>query len=109
MNSDKQDRDQAKLYVVLKAALDSGLKIAQAIHVFRSFVGEYPHIEQPWHDQSNNIVVLQHEDPDGLGEHLEGMGYAVSRFWEPDRDGELTGLCVEPAAWRQLSSLPLAS
>ena len=102
-------KDETKLYVVLRAALDSGLKIAQAIHVFRAFLGEYPHIERPWHDHSNNIVVLQHEDPEELGEHLEDLGYAVSRFHEPDRGGELTGLCVEPAAWRQLSSLPLAS
>ena len=30
-------------------------------------------------------------------------------FHEPDLDNELTAICVEPAAWKQLSSVKLAA
>jgi hypothetical protein len=98
-----------RLFVIVNAALDAGLKAAQAIHAFRSFCGEYPHIEQYWHHESNNIVVLQDDDIPSLAERLEKKGFRLSRFTEPDRDDELTAICAEPGAWKQLSNLPLAS
>ncbi len=98
-----------RLFVILNTALDTGLKMAQAIHAFRAFVGDYPHLEEYWHREHNNIVVLQDDDLPSLAGRLEEAGFRLSRFHEPDRDNELTGLCVEPAAWKQVSSLPLAS
>lgn len=97
-----------KLYVVVRAALSAGLKCAQAIHAFRQFVGEYPVLEQYWHAEHNNIVVLQHEDPETLAGGLRSMGLRLSEFREPDLGDELTAICVEPAGGRYLSSLPLA-
>ena len=98
-----------KLYIVVKKTLNAGLKAAQAIHAFRQFVGEYPILESYWHAEHNNIVVLHEDDLLGLEERLRAAGYRVSAFHEPDLDGELTAICVEPAAWRVLSSLPLAA
>jgi hypothetical protein len=98
-----------KLYIVLEKALASGLKIAQACHALRAFTGEYPHLDQYWFHESNNIVVLQQDDIPSLADKLEEKGYRLSRFFEPDLDNELTAICVEPAAWKQLSNLPLAT
>lgn len=98
-----------KLYVVVKKTLAAGLMAAQAIHAFRAFVGEYPVLESYWHAEHNNIVVLHENDLEGLTSRLEAAGVRLSKFHEPDRGGELTAICVEPGAWRLLSSLPLAA
>ena len=98
-----------KLYVIVKKTLTTGLKCAQAIHAFRAFCGEYPHLEAYWHTEHNNIVVLQVDDIESMAAGLEQEGYRLSRFCEPDLADELTAICVEPGAWRVLSSLPLAA
>lgn len=97
-----------KLFVIVGPMLNAGLLAAQAIHGFRAFVGDYPHIEQYWHQEYNNIVVLEDTDIPSLAEKLEKMGFRVSRFTEPNLDDAMTSICVEPAAERHLSSLPLA-
>jgi len=97
-----------KLYVILERALDAGLKMAQAIHTFKVFAVEHPDLEQWWYTESNNIVVLQDDDVLSLANRLEEMGFRVSRFREPDLDDQMTGICVEPRAWRHLSTLQLA-
>ncbi len=98
-----------KLYVVVSAALSAGLKAAQAIHAFRQFVGEYPHLEQYWYHESNNIVVLQTDDLPALADDLSGKGLRLCTFREPDLEDQLTALCVEPNAANWLSTLPLAT
>ena len=97
-----------KLFVVLAAHLQSGPRTAQAVHAARAFAATYPTLEQFWFEESNNIVVLQHPDLPSLAEKLEGKGLRLAKFHEPDLGGELTAFCAEPAAWRALSSLPLA-
>lgn len=99
----------AKLYVILRATLDSGLKMAQAIHAFKAFGLDHPRIEKEWFDASNNIAVLEYEDLDDLAGRLERHGMALARFYEPDRAGELTAICVEPAAKRLVRHVPLAA
>ena len=98
-----------KLYVVIRATLGSGLKIAQGIHAFRQFVGDHPHLERRWFEESNNIVCVEAPDLDAVADRLATLGLAVSRFHEPDRGGELTAICAEPDAGRWLSHLRLAS
>lgn len=95
-----------KLYVIVRAGL-GGVKTAQAVHAFRAFVAEYPAIEQHWYETSNNIVVLDEADLDGLADRLDGHGLAVSRFHEPDLDGQLTAICVEPRARHEVRRLKL--
>lgn len=98
-----------KLYVVVDQALDSGLKMAQAIHAAIQFGQENPGVFQQWYTESNNIVVLQAGDVPELTDELVGAGLRVSRFHEPDLAGALTAFCVEPAARSRLSDLSLAS
>ena len=101
-------RSSARLYIVLEKMLDAGLKMAQAVHAFKAFQVEHPEVEAQWFLDSNNIVVLHEDDVPSLADKLEELGFRVSRFFEPDRDGQLTGICAEPAAWKQLSNIPLA-
>jgi hypothetical protein len=98
-----------RLYVILDANLSPGLKMAQGIHAAKLFERGYPELEQQWYEESNNIVVLEHEDLDDIARELEQLGYKLSRFHEPDLDDQLTAICVEPKAWRLLSSIKLAS
>jgi hypothetical protein len=98
-----------KLFVIVSAALNAGLKAAQGIHAFRAFQNDHPEVEQNWHTNHNNIVVLQDDDIPSLAARLEAKGFRISRFHEPDLDDELTAITAEPGAWKQLSSLPLAN
>lgn len=98
-----------KLFVVVKQTLSSGLKMAQALHAFRAFQSAFPVVEAYWHAEHNNIVVLQVEDIEALTGRLDAAKVRLSKFREPDRNDELTAICVEPGAWRLLSSLPLAT
>lgn len=97
-----------KLYVVVKQALLAGLKIPQALHAFRAFQTAFPVLENYWHQEHNNIVVLQVEDLEALTGRLEAANLRLAKFREPDRDDELTAICVEPNAQRMLSNLALA-
>jgi hypothetical protein len=97
-----------KLYIVVNAALNAGLIAAQACHALRQFVGDHPVLDAQWHAQSNNIVVLEHDDVASIAARMEASGLAVSRFHEPDLDDALTAIAVEPHDGRLLSNLPLA-
>jgi hypothetical protein len=96
-----------KLYIVVAAALSVGLKAAQACHAMRAFTAAYPHLDAYWFHEHNNIVVLEHHDVPSLADALEGAGLRLARFHEPDLDDELTAICAEPAAWRELSNVRL--
>lgn len=98
-----------KLYVIVRKGLSTGAMAAQAIHAFRAFVGEHPTLEKTWHEEHNNIVVLHEPDLEQLVGRLQAKGYRLSQFREPDLGNALTAICVEPDAWKQLSSLPLAA
>jgi hypothetical protein len=88
--------------------LGPGMKAAQACHALRAFVEAYPEIDRAWYAVSNNIVILEHEDLDGLADRLDGHGLALARFHEPDRGGDLTAFCVEPAARSAVRKVSLA-
>lgn len=96
-----------KLYLIVASALSAGLRIPQAVHAFASFTKEHPAKVADW-EADNNLVVLQHEDLPGLAARLEARGLALSRFHEPDLQGQLTALCVEPKGKRHLRTLQLA-
>ena len=98
-----------KLYIILEKELNSGLKMAQACHAMAKFGEQYPIVYETWYTESNNIVILQEEDIGTLAVELEELGFKVSRFFEPDCNDMLTAIAVEPAAWKLLSTLPLAA
>ncbi len=101
--------DSSKLYVIVKTVLNAGMKAAQAIHAYKAFSVSHPEVDADWFTVSNNIVVLEYGDLEDLANRLERHGLALARFHEPDRGGELTAICVEPQARKQVARLSLAS
>ena len=97
-----------KLFVVVDKTLTTGLKAAQGIHAAFAFAREYPVLSTYWQQEHNNIVVLESDALVVLAARLEAAGFRLSRFHEPDLDGQLTALCIEPGAAKMLSNLPLA-
>lgn len=71
---------------------------------------KYPEKTRDWHKDSQVLVLLSVADEVALRAVIwELPGWLDSwAFYEPDRDGELTALAVEPAGARFLSHLPLA-
>ena len=108
MSSKNNTNPNAKLYIVVREDLTPGLKIAQSAHALSSFEWKYPTVYKDWYENSNNLVVLQHAEPEEIAKKLEGQGFRVARFYEPDLDNQLTAISVEPAAKKKLSSLRLA-
>lgn len=77
------------------------------------FFREYPDIVSNWMNDSNYITCCSARDEQHLHSILlkaQEKGIIVSIFTEPDLDGQLTAICLEPSdASRKLcSSLPLA-
>ena len=98
-----------KIFIIVDQSLSTGLKMAQACHALRLFQEEHTDIDRHWYDTSNNIVVLEHDDPTGVAKDLDDLGIKLVRFHEPDLNDLLTAICVEPKAWRYLSNIRLAS
>ncbi len=98
-----------KLYIIVSKTLSVGLKCAQACHALRLFGASYPDLDHDWYENSNNIVVLEHDDIPSMAELLQDLGLNVACFHEPDLDDEMTALCVEPAGKRHLRKLRLAA
>lgn len=99
-----------KLYVIIESTLARGLACAQAIHAAFAFREEHPAITEQWRPD-NNVVVLTADPSEPLSalrERLQGAGLALSSFHEPDLNGKLTALCVEPAGKSALRELRLA-
>ena len=97
-----------KLYIIVDATLEPGLKMAQACHALRDHVAHFPEHNEAWYAESNNLVVLEVEDLAGQADELEGRDYEVARFFEPDLDDQLTAIAVLGAE-RHVSNLRLAA
>ena len=108
MRTEESTMSNEKLYIVVREDLTPGLKIAQSAHALSSFEWKYPTVYKDWYETSNNLVVLQHADPEEIAKKLEGEDFRVARFYEPDLDNQLTAISVEPSARKKLSSLRLA-
>jgi len=97
-----------KLYIVVDRALNAGMKAAQACHAMAAWHLAHPEWTRRWMESSNTLVVLQHPELPTLDALLAERGLTRIRVEEPDLDGQLTALCVEPGARRELAGLELA-
>lgn len=100
-----------KLFTVVRSDLEPGLQCAQSIHAAILFSHQFPEIEKLWYESSNNIVVLSIPDEAellSLFKKAEREGYQAVAFTEPDLDGELTAITLEPVAYKLVANLPLA-
>ena len=98
-----------KLYIVVDRALSAGMKAAQACHAMAAWHLCHPEWTREWMNTSNTLVVLQHPELPTLDALLAERGLLRVRVEEPDLDGRLTAVCVEPRARRELAGLELAS
>jgi len=101
-----------KLFIVVRADLDTGLQLAQAVHAAVQWVIEDPDLSSIWHEKSNNVVVKHVSNEDSLLKLAAAgktKGCAVEAFKEPDLNGATTAVAfVGVGANALLRELPLA-
>lgn len=102
-----------KLILVTRKDLTPAQQAVQAAHALRAFVEEHPAEDARWFKQSNTLALLAVEDEPMLHQlwcEAVDSGVRVSGFMEPDLDGAITALALEPGAGarRLTRGLPLA-
>jgi peptidyl-tRNA hydrolase len=101
-----------KLFIVVRADLDPGLQMAQAVHAAVQWVIEGPDLSSIWHRKSNNVVVKHVPDEAALlalADKAEDRRCVVERFQEPDLANAVTAVAiVGTGANALLRELPLA-
>lgn len=79
------------------------------MHAALKFAVAYPEVTRKWYDSSEILVFLAVPDENELIELGRDLSwFDLVWFREPDLDGQLTAVAVEPDAGRMLSYLPLA-
>jgi hypothetical protein len=97
--------------VVTRSDLPVGTQACQATHAALDFALAHPDVVAGWHHSSNVLVLLAVPDEPSLhrlADRVATDGLRAVAFREPDLDGGLTAVALEPAAWRHVSRLPLA-
>lgn len=101
-----------KLFIVVRADLDLGLQMAQAIHASIQFVFEHPEEAKAWYCTSNNVVVKQVPNEAALAELVQERNFkrtSCQVFGEPDLQGAWTAAAfMGEGANAYLRELPLA-
>lgn len=101
-----------KLFIVVRADLDLGLQMAQAIHAAVQFVFELPEQARAWYTDSNNVIVKQVPDEEALATLVSGRDWRRVQcqvFGEPDLNGAWTAAAfIGEGANAYLRELPLA-
>jgi peptidyl-tRNA hydrolase len=102
-----------KLYIVTRSDLSPGQQAVQACHAMRQFTFEFPETDRDWFEHSNHLALLATSDLESLKDLMFSAWRSdlkVAQFNEPDLDGELTAIAIEPhpLAKELCRSLPLA-
>ena len=102
-----------KLILVTRSDLSPAQQAVQTAHALRAFVEEHPAEDERWFTQSNTLALLSVEDEHALHQlwcHALDEGVKASGFMEPDLDGAITALALEPGSGsrRLTRGLPLA-
>lgn len=90
-----------------------GYQAVQAAHAYVEFCVQHPDIIAEWHEISQYMCLLAVENEAELSEYYSraiGAGIKCVAFYEPDRDYEMTAICLEPSdvAAAVCANLPLA-
>jgi hypothetical protein len=91
--------------------LPPATQACQAAHAAVEFALAYPRLTANWHVSSGALVLLAAHDELDLSRiraDVAAAGLRAVPFHEPDLDGALTAIAVEPAGRRFLARLPLA-
>ena len=98
-----------RLYLVTRSDLPPATQACQAAHAAVEFGLRYPRLTAGWHASSGVLVLLAAPDELELSRirvDVAAAGLRAMPFHEPDLDGALTAIAVEPAGWRFLTRLP---
>lgn len=103
----------ARLYIVVRGDLGSGLLAAQAVHAAFAFADEHPTLFTEWLETSNFLVIVAARDEAHLiqiSQKAHDLRIPFSSVDEPDLNGEMTALTLAPSleSKKLCSSLPLA-
>ena len=95
-----------------RSDLSSGAQAVQSCHAFREFGAKHPDLEDRWYRGSNVLALLSVADESRLRCLLQQAavaGIRYAEFYEPDQDGALTAVALEPGprSRRLCRSLPL--
>lgn len=100
-----------KLFIITRSDLPPGARAAQSAHTALAFAFTFPEAARRWHEQSNNIVLLEAPDEDALcalAHRARVAGVPCITFTEPDLGDATTGVALGPTGYRIVSNLPLA-
>ncbi len=102
-----------KLFLVTRRDISGGYQAVQSCHALRQFGAEHPDIDAEWYHTSNYLALLSVENEVELMKLIvqaSDAGLKWSAFREPDLDGKITAIAIEPHPKSQLlcKSLPLA-
>jgi hypothetical protein len=90
--------------------LPPATQACQAAHAAVEFTLAYPRLTADWHVSSGVLVLLAARDELDLSRiraDVAAAGLRAVPFHEPDLDGALTAVAVEPAGRRFVARLPL--
>lgn len=99
--------------MIVRGDLSPGQQIAQAVHAAFDFTSKHPELTLTWNRDSNYLVVCQVPDEAALvalTDRAKHAGLRCHLVAEPDYDGEVTALVIEPGerTSKLCASLPLA-
>ena len=100
-----------RLYLVTRADLPAGDQAVQAAHALTEFLVEHPEVARDWHDRNNTLAFLVVPDERSLARLLDrafDRDVRASAFREPDLNGSLTAIAIEPTGSKLVRSCPLA-
>lgn len=88
-----------KLFVVTRRDMSPGYQAVQSCHAIRQFTAEHPERDSEWYSMSNYIALLSVADEVELMRLVvsaKDHGLRWSTFREPDVDGQITAIALEP-------------
>lgn len=100
-----------KLYLVTRSDLPPGAQAAQLVHAMAEFASDRPETFAAWKADSNTVVCLaarNEEELHKLRDRLDAACVEYVAFTEPDLDGALTSIALEPDGASFVKRLPLA-
>lgn len=88
-----------KLFLVTRRDISPGYQAVQSCHALRQFAAEHPDIDGEWFKASNYLALLSVENEIELMRLLvqaADAGLRTAVFREPDIDGRITAIAIEP-------------
>lgn len=88
-----------KLFLVTREDIAPGYQAVQSCHAIRQFVEEHPSVDAEWFSSSNYLALLSTSNEIELMRLIvqaNDAGLKWSAFREPDVDGKITAIAIEP-------------